>query len=93
MAKLTTLNATLVDGKYVSESVQLDGINAAIQVKVSVQSTFTVQRSITGDDFCDIPGLTVSTDGISEVGVTGGIRGQFLRVVCTNEPTSIKALV
>lgn len=93
MSRLINLDSTLIGDKYVSEPLQLEGLNAAIQIKVSEQASFVVQRSISGYDFSDIPGMTISTADVSEVGITGGVTGQFLRVVCTKSPISIKALV
>ncbi|PTN08037.1 hypothetical protein C8N47_11177 [Mangrovibacterium marinum] len=89
MANLQNFKAAdfvLVDGEYVSPAVKLTSVNAAIEVRVSEQTTVKLQRGIGLSKFYDVPDSEQIVDEEDMFNVTDGTPGQFIRISCTAVP-------
>ena len=87
-----TTNFTLVDGKYVSPGVQIEGSGAAVQIKTDGAAIVTVERAVNGRDFTPVSDFEMAVDGLDEFNVANGIKGQWIRIASTVEPLSCNVL-
>jgi len=76
----------------VSAAVQVNSESCAIRVVTSASSTITVQRSIDGVNFTDIPDVSLVVNGTDEMNLNGIVKGQYLKVSSTAAMTSCKIL-
>ena len=78
--------------KYVSPGVQIEGTAAAVQIKTAVAATITVERAVNAKDFSPVPNFELAVNGLDEFNVTNALKGQWIRVVSTDEPVSCNVL-
>lgn len=95
MATLTSLTfAADGVGRYVSSSVQLKNRVASVAVALSAPGSIAIERSLDSVNFSTVPEFSKSLTaaGLLEFGLSDVPEGQYIRIVTTVLPTSIKVL-
>ena len=88
----TQLDFALVDGKYVSPGVCIEGTGAAVQITTALAATVTVQRAVNAKDFTTVPDFTVNVNGLNEFNISNAMPGQYIRIASTVVPTRCNIL-
>ncbi|NYI49054.1 hypothetical protein [Macellibacteroides fermentans] len=95
MATLTTLTfAADGVGRFVSSAVQLNNRVASVAVALSAAGSISIERSLDSVNFSTVSEFSksLSAAGRLEFGLSDAPQGQFIRIVTTVLPTSIKVL-
>lgn len=95
MATLTSLTfAADGVGRYVSSPVQLYNRTASVAVALSAAGSIAIERSLDSVAFSTVPEFSrsLSAAGRLEFGLSDAPHGQYIRIVTTVLPTSIKVL-
>lgn len=75
-----------------SAPAQLNGTGCAVKVTTTEASTITVERSVDGTNFKEIPEISFAVNGSEEFNLTDFVPGQYVRVVSTGAMTVCKVL-
>lgn len=93
MGTLRGLDFGVYGDRFVSDAVQLECGCAGVEISLPAPGVVTLERSVTGVVYGAVPEFSLSGDSVCVFNISGGLAGQFVRVVCSVDPVSCHILL